>query len=516
MGEGAIWRISRNHRRRRGEDLAMGEMEKAAYPEPTGDPYEDTTLGELNKVGAPLFGAPRWNTEYQWKIPEEGEMILSARPSEVAFYEVSFPAGLRFPIHPNIRKILNHYKVYPAQLSPNAWRSVVCSLVIWRYHKRHMSCDEFKCLYSLSSLLDSRWFYSKARPDKNLLRGSSSNVKGWKKSYNKLLALTKNESKRTTEVLEKIDPEGYFKVSKVLDSKTFKKYFACGRMEGSSSGRENTTSGDEGKSHLSRGDLYRGSPSRNDSIEYLGLIRGDIGRIARKAFLDTPNLTLISYVITDQPVHTDQKGWREEGRDQGHELGSDIPTTFEGIGKEAMPPPPPPPKRTKSNRGESNAAVRTLTPGTSTLPGNNLGPRASMMSNAPVAQKILKRLILPADKEKIDQFTTDELVTKSFHALGQVLEAEVAELTSKLALAKKLANEEFKSLDDFKDTVKDSAATYFDEGFEFCKRQLLRHHPNLGVDFVSMEMNMNLAEEEEEAKTGEKEEDNEGEANPTP
>ena len=54
------------------------------------------------------------------------------------------------------------------------------------------------------------------------------------KSCNKMPILTVDEAKRTAEVLGKIEPGGYFNVSKVLDSKTFKKHFACGRMEGRS------------------------------------------------------------------------------------------------------------------------------------------------------------------------------------------------------------------------------------------------------------------------------------------
>ncbi|GFY82855.1 hypothetical protein Acr_02g0010950 [Actinidia rufa] len=114
----------------------------------------------------------------QFRIPGQGETILSTSSGEVAFYEAAFHAGLRFPIHPIIRRILNHYKICPAQLYPNAWQFVICSLFIWQYYKCHMSCDEFRCLYSLSSLPDLGWYYFKARPDKNLLEGSPSNVKG--------------------------------------------------------------------------------------------------------------------------------------------------------------------------------------------------------------------------------------------------------------------------------------------------------------------------------------------------
>ena len=43
----------------------------------------------------------------QDRIPEEGDTILFSRPGEVAFYEVSFLAGLRLLIHPTIKRILN-------------------------------------------------------------------------------------------------------------------------------------------------------------------------------------------------------------------------------------------------------------------------------------------------------------------------------------------------------------------------------------------------------------------------
>ncbi|GFY97730.1 hypothetical protein Acr_12g0002710 [Actinidia rufa] len=96
------------------------------------------------------------------------------------------------------------------------------------------------------------------------------------------------------------------------------------------------------------------------------------------------------------------------------------------------------------------------------------------------------------------------------------LEAKVAELTSKLALAKKLAIEEFKSSNNFKEVFTDSTVTYFGKGFEFYKRQLFHQYPNLDVDVASMEMDADLAKEEEAARAGEKEEDSEGKASLTP
>ena len=40
------------------------------------------------------------------RLPKDDETITSTHPSEVAFYEVVFQVGMRFPIHRTLRRIL--------------------------------------------------------------------------------------------------------------------------------------------------------------------------------------------------------------------------------------------------------------------------------------------------------------------------------------------------------------------------------------------------------------------------
>ncbi|GFY86563.1 hypothetical protein Acr_05g0002020 [Actinidia rufa] len=549
------------------------------------------------------------------RIPGDGETILSARQGEVAFYEAAFLAGLRFPIHPTIRDILIHYQICPAQLSPNAWRSVICSLVIWRIFKRHLSCGEFRCLYSLSPLPDSGWYYFKARPEKNLLRGSPSNVKGWKtrfffasgdewelapsaaasesllrvprswgtpgKSCNKLPTLSEVDAKRMEAVFGKIEPGGYFDVSKVLNSRTFKRHFAGGCSAFSTSGGDNTTSGDEGE-----------FDTGEDSVEYLGVIRRGIGGAIRRALPGIPDETLLRWLggkvkdpFTNLLSRTSGSTMSARGKAVAEKAkkaaaAAKHPTkgvvirekrTREGDlvieigeedslkGKDIVPPPPP--KRFKSNRGAINARGRAAEAGTSSPAGDG---ESQSMSDASVARRLLTGVIPASDKKEVDQLSENDLVAKSFHALGQVvvyasslalrsqehlhdidfhmaradsaelelvkaqkravkaetrvaelneeksrpgtevddLKTTVAELTSKLAKAKELAIEDFKASEEFKAAVTDSAATYFGDGFEFCKRQLFHQFPNLGADVANMAMDPSFAEEEEATKEG--------------
>ncbi|GFZ18415.1 hypothetical protein Acr_27g0001540 [Actinidia rufa] len=410
--------------------------------------------------------------------------------------------------------------------------------------------------------------------------GSPSNIKGWKTRFF-FASGDKWEFFSGTAVSDSIprvprswecqSPGGYFEVSKVLGSRTFRKHFAAGCTALSTSGRDNTTSGDDGK-----------FVTREDSVEYLGVIRRDIGGVIRRALPGIPDETLLRWLggkvkdpftnllsgksgsssgsgsdsISDSELPPELRSDAISARVGAPALGEktrgkakaekavkattakpptkgvvirekraregdhviEIGEPDSSKGKEAAPPPPL--KRFKSNRGATNVRGRAAEVGTSS-PGG-IGSE-SMMSDASAARRLLTGVILASDKKEVDQLSENDLVAKSFHALVKAenrlaelseegskpgtevddLKATVAELTNKLAKAKELAIEDFKASGEFKAAVTDSAATYFSEGFEFCKRQLLHQFPNLGVDVANMAMDPNFAEEEEAMKEGE-------------
>ncbi|GFY84577.1 hypothetical protein Acr_03g0013510 [Actinidia rufa] len=88
----------------------------------------------------------------------------------------------------------------------------------------------------------------------------------------------------------------------------------------------------------------------------------------------------------------------------------------------------------------------------------------------------------------------------------------VNELREALNKSKEFAVEEFKSSSEFMVVVEDSASKYFGEGFNFCKVQLHRHHPDLAIDLEGTVVDQDLLAEQDEAdeenekeKTGENE-----------
>ena len=50
----------------------------------------------------------------------------------VCFFEVAFENGLRFPLHPFIKGVLQHFSVCPSQLAPNGWGILVGLLAFFR------------------------------------------------------------------------------------------------------------------------------------------------------------------------------------------------------------------------------------------------------------------------------------------------------------------------------------------------------------------------------------------------
>ena len=60
----------------------------------------------------PPFGVQVWS-------PDVLTSYVVQVPKMVCFFEVAFDNGLRFPLHPFIKRVLQHFNVFPSQLSPN-------------------------------------------------------------------------------------------------------------------------------------------------------------------------------------------------------------------------------------------------------------------------------------------------------------------------------------------------------------------------------------------------------------
>ena len=90
----------------------------------------------LFKVG-PLYGATfarRYRPPFCVRVwsPDVLTSYVVLVPKMMCFFEVAFDNGLRFPLHPFIKGVLQHFNVRPSQLSPNCWGILVGLLVFFR------------------------------------------------------------------------------------------------------------------------------------------------------------------------------------------------------------------------------------------------------------------------------------------------------------------------------------------------------------------------------------------------
>ena len=89
-----------------------------------------------SKVG-PSYGATfakRYRSPSDVRVwsPDVLTFYVVLVPKMVCFFEVTFENGLRFPLHPFIKWVLQHFNYCPSQLAPNGWGILVGLLAFFR------------------------------------------------------------------------------------------------------------------------------------------------------------------------------------------------------------------------------------------------------------------------------------------------------------------------------------------------------------------------------------------------
>ena len=105
-------------------------------------------------------------------------------PKMVCFFEVAFDNGLRFPLHPFIKKVLQHFNVCPSQLSPNFWGILIGLLVFFRDKGLGVpSIALFLDLFSVKEDAEDFLYLSKCASAPLIISDLPSSHKFWKERY---------------------------------------------------------------------------------------------------------------------------------------------------------------------------------------------------------------------------------------------------------------------------------------------------------------------------------------------
>ena len=102
----------------------------------------------------------------------------------VYFFEAAFENGLRFPLHPFIKSVLQHFNVCPSQLSPNFWGVLVCLLLFFRDKGLGvLSIALLLDLFSVKEALEGFLYISKWATARPIISDLPSSHKHWKECY---------------------------------------------------------------------------------------------------------------------------------------------------------------------------------------------------------------------------------------------------------------------------------------------------------------------------------------------
>ena len=105
-------------------------------------------------------------------------------PKMVCFFEVAFDNGLCFPLHPFIKRVLQHFNVCPSQLSPNFWGILIGLLVFFRDRGLGVpSIALFLDLFSVKEASEGFLYLSKRASAPLIISDLPSSHKFWKERY---------------------------------------------------------------------------------------------------------------------------------------------------------------------------------------------------------------------------------------------------------------------------------------------------------------------------------------------
>ena len=136
----------------------------------------------------PLYGeifAARYEPPFGIQVwcPDVMTTYIVQVPKMVCFFEVALENGLRFPLHPFIKRILQHFNVCPSQLSPDFWGVLVRLLVVFR--DRGMGVPSIALLldfFSVKEAAEGFLYISKRSSAKLLISDLPSSHKYWKET----------------------------------------------------------------------------------------------------------------------------------------------------------------------------------------------------------------------------------------------------------------------------------------------------------------------------------------------
>ena len=146
----------------------------------TNNPQSCITAKRIGQIRGD-YGIPM---HVELRAPTPDERLDRPQEGWVPFYKLPFTFGFRFPIPELAKEILHHFNLAPAQLMPNAWRTILCILLLGEMGGRQLTLKEFLACYMLKfNPKDRARHYFSYRTDRQLVKELKNVDRGWLYRY---------------------------------------------------------------------------------------------------------------------------------------------------------------------------------------------------------------------------------------------------------------------------------------------------------------------------------------------
>ena len=173
--------------------LDKGKVKINEIRYPSGSEYLRAAIQNAEAMGPsrvePLYGkifAARYGPPFGVQVwcPDVLTTYVVQLPKMVCFFEVAFESVLHFPLHPFIKRVMQHFNVCPSQLSPNFWGVLVGLLVVFRDKGLGvLSITLLLDFFSLKEAAEGFLYISKSSSAKLIISDLPSSHKFWKERY---------------------------------------------------------------------------------------------------------------------------------------------------------------------------------------------------------------------------------------------------------------------------------------------------------------------------------------------
>ena len=173
--------------------LGKGKRKINLIKYPKGSDYLRSAVRHAVNVGPSKVGSSYEFTFAERYRPPPGVRIWSPDvltfyaafvSGMVCFFEVVFDNDLRFPLHPFIKEVLQHFNICPSQLAPNGWGILVGLLAFFR--DRGLGVPNVALLlhlFSSTATTEGFIYFSRCSGAPLVISDLPSSHRSWKRRY---------------------------------------------------------------------------------------------------------------------------------------------------------------------------------------------------------------------------------------------------------------------------------------------------------------------------------------------